>query len=326
MPAIHRVYGDPMAVDRVLVNLDLNLLVTLDVLLRERNVTRAAEHLGSSQPAVSAALGRLRRHFGDDLLHRVGNRYELTPLATQLVSRTAPALAGVRRVFDVSAEFDPSVVEREFTVVTSDYAAAVLGPIVTRLLAERAPGVRLRLQQTSPYAVDHAVDTLRAVDGIVLPHGFLADTPCTDLYEDRWVCIVARDNDTVGAGLTLAQLGELPWVVLYNLPTAFAPAAQQLRMIGVEPRVAVVVDGFLPMPFLVAGTDRVALLQEHLARRMAGLAAVRVLPCPFEVVPLAEAFWWHPMYRADPAHAWLRDVLAEAGRLLAAGAPDHPRD
>ena len=109
-------------------------------------------------------------------------------------------------------------------------------------------------------------------------------------------------------------------MILYNLPTAFAPAAQQLRMIGVEPRVQVVVDGFLPMPFLVAGTDRVALLQEHLARRIAGVADIRILPCPFEVVPLAEAFWWHPMHRADPAHAWLRKTLREIGHRVA-GAP-----
>ena len=141
--------------------------------------------------------------------------------------------------------------------------------------------------------------------------------PHTDLYEDRWVCIVAEDN-AAGAELTLDRLGELPWVVLYNLPTAFAPAAKQLRMIGVEPRVEVVVDGFLPMPFLVAGTNRVALLQEHLARRIAGVAAVRVTACPFDVVPLAEAFWWHPMYRNDPAHTWLRGVLVEAGRRLSA--------
>ena len=319
MPAIHGVYGDRMTVDRVLVNLDLNLLVTLDVLLRERNVTRAAEQLGSSQPAVSAALARLRRHFGDQLLNRVGNRYELTPLAAHLVARTAPALAGVRRVFSVSTEFDPATVEREFTIATSDYAATVLGPIAARLLAERAPGIRLHLQQQTPATVDHAVDTLRTVDGIVLPHGFLTDIPHTELYEDRWVCIVARDNDAVGAQLTLAQLGELPWVVLYNLPTAFAPATQQLRMIGVEPHVQVVVDGFLPMPFLVAGTNRVALIQEHLARRIAGVADIRVMACPFEAVPLAEAFWWHPMYRADPAHAWLRDLLTEAGRQLTAG-------
>jgi DNA-binding transcriptional LysR family regulator len=316
MPVIGVVYSCRVAVDRTLVNLDLNLLVTLDVLLRERNLTRAAEQLGCSQPAVSAALARLRRHFGDELLDRVGNRYALTPLAVRLADRTAPALAGVRRVFDTAADFDPSAVEREFTIVASDYAAAVFAPVVARMLAERAPGIRLRLQQTSPYAVDHAVDTLRVADGIILPHGFITDIPHTDLYEDRWVCIVSRDNPAVGAELTLAHLRELPWVVLYHLPTAYAPATQQLRMTGVEPRVQVVADGFLPMPFLVAGTDRVALMQERLARRIAGAAGIRVMPCPFDAVPIAEAFWWHPMYRADPAHAWLRSVLAEAGSLL----------
>lgn len=319
MPFINQAYGGGMPTDRSLANLDLNLLVTLDVLLRERNVTRAAERVGLSQPAVSAGLARLRRYFGDELLSRVGNRYELTPLAVQLAARTGPALAGVRRVFDVAPDFDPGQVEREFTIITSDYAAAVLGPVVARLVKRQAPGVRLHLQQTTPYAVDHAVDTLRAVDGVVLPHGFLTDTPHLDLYADRWVCIVSADNTDVGPELTLAHLGELPWVILYNLPTAFAPAARQLRMIGIEPRVDVVVDGFLPMPFLVAGTNRIALLQEHLAHRMAAATGVRVLPCPFEAVPLAEAFWWHPMYRTDPAHSWLRGVLAEAGRQVAAG-------
>lgn len=82
-----------------LVNLDLNLLVTLDAILTHQSVTRAAEHLGVSQPAVSAALGRLRRHFGDEILRRVGNRYQLTPLAVDLRQRTRLALTGVERVF-----------------------------------------------------------------------------------------------------------------------------------------------------------------------------------------------------------------------------------
>ncbi|GAA0365738.1 LysR family transcriptional regulator [Actinoallomurus spadix] len=309
-----------MAVDRLLVNLDLNLLVTLDVLLRERNVTRAAEQLGCSQPTVSTALARLRRYFDDELLHRVSGRYDLTPLAVQLAARTPSAVEGVRRVFDVRNAFDPATVEREFTIMTSDYAAAVLGPIVARLVAERAPGVRLRMQQTNPQAIDHAADTLRTIDGVILPHGFLTDVPYTDLYEDRWVCVVARDNAAVGARLSLAQLEELPWVMLFHRPTAFAPAVQQLRMIGVEPRAELVVDGFLQMPFLIAGSDRVALLQEQLARRIADAAGVRVLECPFDAVPLAEAFWWHPMYRSDVAHAWLRELLVEAGRELTATA------
>ena len=219
-------------------------------------------------------------------------------------------------MFETTPDFDPAHVEREFTVVTSDYAAAVLGPVVANRLAPEAPGVRLRLQHITPHAVDHAAETLRAADGLIFPHGFLMDVPHTELYQDRWVCIVSSDTPAVGDALTLAQLGELPWVVLFNLPTAFAPAIQQLRAIGVEPRVEVVVDGFLPMPFLVAGTNRVALIQERLAHRLAAPAGVRVLPCPFEVVPLVEAFWWHPMFRNDPAHTWLRRVLSEAGRQL----------
>src|SRR5690242_1510684 len=105
MCVIGSAYSGAMAVDRVLANLDLNLLVTLDTLLRERNVTRTSEQLGVSQPAVSGALARLRRHFGDPLLTRVGNRYELTPLAARVAVLAGPALAGVRRVFDSTADF-----------------------------------------------------------------------------------------------------------------------------------------------------------------------------------------------------------------------------
>src|SRR5690349_663809 len=321
LPTISRPYTPVMPLDRAVANLDLNLLAPLDALLRERNVTRSAEQLGVSQPAASAALARLRRHFDDPLLTRVGNRYELTPLAARLASLTGPALAGARRVFDLAQDFDASRLQREFTVLTSDYAAAVLGPIAAAHMARQAPGVRLRLQQTTPWAVDHPLEALRMTDGLLMPHGFLTDIPHTDLYDDRWVCIVSADNTSVGEHLTLAQLGELPWVVYFNLPTAFAPAVQQLRMLGIEPRVEVVVEGFLQMPFLVAGTNRVAFIQEQLARRMATAAAVRLLPCPFEVVPLAEAFWWHPMYRDDPAHAWLRGLLSKAGRTLAGARP-----
>src|SRR4029453_12375404 len=109
-------------------NLDLNLLVSLDALLQERSVSRAATRLGLSQPALSASLSRLRRHFGDDLLARVGNRYELTPLAAQLVDVPSSAMAGVLRVFTSAEQFDARTASREFTVLMSDYATTVLGP------------------------------------------------------------------------------------------------------------------------------------------------------------------------------------------------------
>lgn len=299
-----------------LTSLDLNLLLSLDALLQERNVTRAAARLGLSQPAVSAALGRLRRHFGDELLHRVGNRYELTPLASQLAERAGAALAGVERVFAAVPDFDPATSEREFTLVMSDYATAVLGQAVSAVLAERAPGVRLRLEQPTVAAVDHAAETLRTVDGMVLPHGYLSDLPCVDLYEDAWVCIVAAGNPAVGERLTMEDLERLPWVFVYHRPTAYTPADRQLAWLGTEPLVRIVVDSFSAVPPMVADSDRIALLQARLARRLAKAFDIRVLPCPFDVAPLVEAMWWHPMYHHDAAHRWLRGLLCEAAATL----------
>jgi DNA-binding transcriptional LysR family regulator len=305
-----------MAVDRVLANLDLNLLLTLDALLREQNVTRTAESLGVSQPAVSGSLNRLRRHFDDQLLTRVGNRYELTPLAARVALLTGPALAGVRRVFDSTADFDPTELDREFTVVASDYASAVFGPLIARALAEYAPRARLRLQATTPAAVDHAAETLRNADGLLIPYGFVTGMPNLDLYEDRWVCIVSADNPEVTDVLTLPHLERLPWVVYFERPTAYAPAVRQLRLLGIDAQVEVVVDGFLQMPFLVAGTRRIALIQERLAKLMMPVAGIRIMECPFEVVPLNESFWWNPIHTNDPVHAWFRDLLLEASDPL----------
>src|SRR5215472_7524486 len=153
-----------------LANLDLNLLVSLDALLAERSVSRAAERLGLSQPSLSASLARLRRHFRDELLARIGNRYELTPLAAQLAEQTTSALAAVARVFASEPDFDPATSEREFTVLMSDYAISVLD----------------------------VAQALRDVDAMVLPHGYLSDLPSQQLFTDQWVCVVAADHPGIG--------------------------------------------------------------------------------------------------------------------------------
>jgi DNA-binding transcriptional LysR family regulator len=297
-------------------NLDLNLLVCLDALLQERSVTRAACRLGRSQPTLSLALARLRRHFKDDLLTRVGNGYQLTPLGAHLKGLTSIAVAGVDRVFASRPDFDPTESRREFTVMTSDYGATIAGRALAAVVAERAPQVRLRLAQIRTDVVDRAQESLRTIDAMLLPHGFITDLPHIDLFQDRWVCVVAADNPAVGECLTMANLAELPWVLTFHEPTAFTPAARQLSLLGVDPQAQVIVESFLAVPFFVRGSDRVALLQERLARRLILDGGLRVLPCPFEVVPLVEALWWHPVHERDPEHMWLREVAAEAGRAL----------
>lgn len=299
-----------------LASLDLNLLVSLDALLQQRSVTRAATQMGLSQPALSASLARLRRHFGDELLTRVGNEYRLTPMAVQLKELTRIALGGVERVFTAQPEFDPASSNREFTFLASDYWVAVLGDTVAELLAEEAPGARLRLAANTPSAVDRADQILLATDLLVLPHGFLTGLSHRDLYRDEWVCVVSADNPVVEEGLTVEHLETLPWVVTFHGPTAATPAERHLRMRGIEPRVQVITEQFLTVPGLVAGTDRIALLQRRLVELLPLNLGVRALPPPVEVGPLLEAMWWHPVYDDDPEHAYLRDLVVRAARQV----------
>jgi len=298
--------------DMQLSNLDFNLLRTLDAVLQESSVTRAAERLEVSQPAVSLALAKLRRHFNDELLRRAGNRYELTPMAVQLRERAAVAMLGVTRVFEAQPTFDPSTEEREFTLLVSDYAIAVLGSALRVLTSQRAPGVVLRMVQHRTADVDHAHETVRTVDGLVIPHGFVSGLPYTELFSDGWLGLVSTSNRAVAEELTMEHLAQLPWAFTYLAPTAFTPAGRQLQTLGVEARVEVVVESFLALPHVVAGTDRIALVQSRLAERMTRAGDVRALPLPFDAVPITEAMWWHPMYERDPAHVWLRALLVEA--------------
>ncbi|WP_327699179.1 LysR family transcriptional regulator [Streptomyces sp. NBC_00459] len=297
-------------------NLDLNLLQVLDVLLREVNVTRAAERLGLSQPAVSGALGRLRRHFNDDLLIRLGNQYHLSPLAMELSKRTSVALRSVADVFSLSSAFDPLTSEREFDIVLSDYASAVLGQAISMELAGRAPRARLRLRQVPTREVKSATAFLRTLHGVVLPHGPVTGLPHINLYKDTWVCMVAAKNNEVGDTLTTAQLSRMPWVTVRECPKATDMLPRLLASLGVVVREQVRVGCYREMPHFVASTDRVALFPARLAARTSPTAGVRFLPCPLNVVPLVEALWWHPMYEQDPAHHWLRSLVHDAARTV----------
>jgi DNA-binding transcriptional LysR family regulator len=304
-------------VDTVVMNLarlDLNLLVALDALLEQRSVTKAAAQMGLSQPALSASLARLRRHFDDELLVRVGNEYRLSPLARQLRGLVRAAVSGVDRVFAAQPEFDPVSSTREFNVLVSDYVVLLIGAAMARILQAEAPHARLRLTPNSPALVERADQTLLSADLLLMPHGFVTDLAHADLYRDEWVVIVSADNPVVDQGLTVEYLEAAPWVISYLGQTASTPAARQMRMLGIEPTVTVVTENFLTVPMLVAGSDRIALLQRRLVQHLPTSVNIRALPCPFQAGPLVEAMWWHPALSDDPEHTYLREVVARAVR------------
>ncbi|MEV5069975.1 LysR family transcriptional regulator [Microbacterium sp. LMI12-1-1.1] len=304
----------------LLSRLDLNLLVSLDALLTERSVTRAAERLHLSQPALSASLARLRTHFNDPILARRGNTYELTPFALRLAEHTTTALDAARRVFESQATWEPSESAREFLIYGSDYGFTTIGRVVSELAADRAPGVRFRFALHTPLIVEDASNRLRAADAMVIPHGFLTELPFADLWHDRWVGIVAEDNAAVGDALTMENISTLPWAMHYQSRTAFTSAERQVQQLGVEPRVEVVVESFMSLPLFVAGTSRIGLVQAALAPIVQRAGGLRIVGLPFDATPLTNALWWHPVHGRDPEHAWMRALFVEAGRIVEADA------
>ncbi|BDV31985.1 LysR family transcriptional regulator [Microbacterium terricola] len=307
-----------MADHAPLSRLDLNLLVALDALLTERSVTRAAEGLHLSQPALSASLSRLRNHFNDPILARRGNTYELTPFAMRLTEHTTTALEAARRVFESQASWTPTESVREFAIYGSDYGFVTIGTAVAALAAERAPGVRFRFMLHNQSIVEDAANRLRSADGMVMPHGHLTDLPYSDLWHDDWVAVVADTNTTVGDELTMTDVAELPWVMTYQSRSAFTSAARQIQQLGIEPHIEVIVESFLALASFVAGTRRVGLIQASLAPAVLRLGKTRIVSLPFVATPLSNALWWHPVHNRDPEHLWMRGLFEEAGRSIEA--------
>jgi len=305
-------------------NLDLNLLVALDALLAERSVTEAARRVGGSQPAMSTALARLRRHFADDLLVRVGNHYELSPLAQQLRGPLSQVINGAERVFASLSDFDPTTSDRQFTVMSSDYGMTLVGPALHQAMRTRGAGLRLRLLPLTREALETFPDVLRHVDVLLLPHGIVRGAPHLDLMEDEWVAVLDPQNKLVNDALTLRDLGELPWIVTAAAPpgatTALesTPAVRQLELLGVRPRISVSTESFVTAIALTERTDCIAVAQRKLVERVVpDRTRLRIMELPFLAVPLVQAAWWHPIHERDGGHRWLRHRLGQAAAALA---------
>ncbi|MDO0929938.1 LysR family transcriptional regulator [Streptomyces sp. TG1A-8] len=290
--------------------LDSTHLQALHALLSELNVTAAAARLGRTQPTLSKSLRRLRRHFGDPLLERAGNSYRLTAFGERLRPLVAAAVEAVDRAFAAETTFSPETSTRIFTIVSSDHGIVTAGAELLRRVRGLAPGAGLRFLPVSAELLEHEDKHLRAVDGVLLPHGYLSLASSVDIHTDRWVCVVSADNKSVGDALTRQDLERLPWIATFADRAGRPPAWRQLELLGIVPRVVAVADSFLVVPGLVRGTDAIGVVPGQVAETQGG-DGVRVLEFPFEMVPLVEAFWWHPVHDADPGHRWLRGVLGD---------------
>jgi LysR family transcriptional regulator, nod-box dependent transcriptional activator len=291
---------------------DLNLLVVLEVLLEEKNVTRAGERLHIGQSAVSAALSRLREHFDDDLLVSIGRRFELTPLAQTLVEPVRNVLVDARTIISRRPTFNPATEERSFVICASDYVTTVLLSQVVTKVAKLAPGLVLTFR-SPPKNLADAFDRGR-IDMVILPDQYLAPFDCTkvDLFSDTHVCLVWSEHDSIGESLSFDAYMTLGHIAVRfgegrgtDFDDLFLPKEARNR------RVESSVDNFATLPSLLMGTQRVATLHRRMAEHFARYMPLRVLPAPFSVAPVVESLAWAKHLEFDSAHAWLRNVIIE---------------
>ncbi|GAA2216294.1 LysR family transcriptional regulator [Nonomuraea monospora] len=298
---------------------DLNLLLQLKVLLEEGNVTHAGERLSLSQPTMSAALARLRRKFNDELLTRNGREYELTPFAQELLPEVQHAVRLMSRALQVEEPFDPGSSDRCFTLAMSDYAIAVIHePLVARV-TELAPGVRLRIHPMKPQ-LRSAERALLEFDALIAPLGFGFHGESRLLWRDRMVCLVDKRNPRLREGrLRLTDLEEMPHANAWFGPDEATPVDRVFGELGITRRVEVMVAGWLPLPFVIEGTDLVAVVPERLARlHRRGDGPLALVEPPFGEVALNEGYWFIPDRLASPAHEWFFAQLDEVGKELSA--------
>ncbi|WP_431048282.1 LysR family transcriptional regulator [Roseateles sp. L2-2] len=301
--------------------LDLNLLVTLETLLNERNVTRAAARLNLSQPAVSAQLARLRDVFEDPLLLPAQRGMTPTAKALSLLEPLRQALDQVRGVASSHLNFDPATADLTVTIAASDYLqTSVLQPLVLRLRRE-APGVRIAVRHMDP--AQHAAQMARGdVDlGLMQPIEAAPSLRMRALFHERYVLIARRGHPALEgkadgkatAKLSAKAFAKLEQVIVSPAGGAFStPVDQALAGLRLKRQVVLSAASFLFVPDIVSRSDLVALVPERLVKGRA--AGLQVLPPPLPIEGFDIAMVWHERNQGHAAQRWLREqVLAVVG-------------
>ncbi|WP_206795982.1 LysR family transcriptional regulator [Amycolatopsis sp. MtRt-6] len=273
--------------------IDFNLLIPLQVLLVEANVTRAAERTGVTQPAMSGSLARLRRHFGDPLLTRDGRGMKLTPFGAALVEPVNHAVDALRSALGGRRTSMPRPAGRTFTIATSDYVSIILVKPLLQALRAAAPDVSLKIVPTGE-------DILSPLDGdtcdlLIAPRSLVPQGKVNHhsrhLCTDTFVAVADAGNATLGESIRHNR--EVP---------------------GIEAG-CYTAGSFVARMCLVADTPMITLVPARLYELLGRKIGLRAIPLETEV-SLHETMYWHPRHNADPDHIWLRDKLSDVARSL----------
>ncbi|MEZ4336968.1 MAG: LysR family transcriptional regulator [Sandaracinaceae bacterium] len=296
--------------------LDLNLLVALDALLRERHVTRAARSIGLSQSAMSHALRRLRATLDDPILVRGATGMVATPRAEALEAPLREVLDAAEALFTAAPEFDPKTSEQLYTLATEDFISTFVVPPLLARLRDEAPRTDLDVGSRSRRDVLAGLEQSELDLAIGVYRNPPASMRVSTLFEERYACIVRRGHPRVRRRLTKKQYLELPHAIIAVGERGGGPVDAALAEMGERRRVLLRVGHFLAAPLIVARTDLVLTLPERLATMLAAMAPLDVHPPPIELEGFSVIQMWHERRQRDPAHVFLRRLVADVARAL----------
>jgi DNA-binding transcriptional LysR family regulator len=288
---------------------DFNLLVTLDVLLAEGNVARAAERLRLSPSDMSRSLARLRRTTGDPLLVRAGRGLVPTPRAIQLREQVSQLVQDTNAVLRPAEKLDLQQLDRTFALRVSDGFAENFGPSLVNRLSEQAPGVRIRFVQK----LDKASTSLR--DGTVdLETGVIGATTGPEvrtraLFRDRFIGVVRQGHPLSKRNITAARYAAGKHILVSRRGLDRGVLDEALKPLGLERTIVTFVGGFSSALAFARASDLIATVPErHTGNLRAGMFS---FPLPVPTPEMTVSMLWHPRMDADTAHRWLRGCLLE---------------
>lgn len=291
--------------------LDLNLLVALDVMLEERSVSAAAKRLHLSQPAMSAALKRLREYFNDDLLLQTGKRMVPTPHAMQIDEQIKTVLHDVEALISRSTLFDPSSSERRFTITASDYITSVLLAPLLRKLLPIAPGLQFDIL-TPGDSTSTQLDQGK-IDLVIWPESQVSSShPNMLLFSERFVIVGCATNSLFDSDLTEEEFYQASHVVVKLgrvRPASISQAAIDAR--GRTRKEDVVASSFLIAPELVVNSPHLTVMHERLALKFAEFLPLKIKELPFHLDPMSEHLQYNVARATDPGLQWLIQNIQE---------------
>jgi DNA-binding transcriptional LysR family regulator len=298
--------------------LDLNLLVALDALLTERNISRAGQRIHLSQPATSNALARLRDYFQDELLIPQGRYLILSARAQELIEPVREILMRIDSTIATQPQFDPADAIKKFVILMSDYSASVFVPLLIHRLYAMAPGISLDLRLLNEKPLEQLEQN--EVDLVIIPSQYVSDQhPTTPIFEENYVCVTWEGNTRIQDQLSFDDYVESGHVAAsYSVSYKKAPAFDSwfLERFGVKRRVEISAPTLATLPHMVIGTNRIATVHRRTALQAAKSLPIRLWAPPIDIPVMIQTLQWHKHRESDLALQWLRQQILVIGNEI----------